>query len=219
MAKKQIPIYQYTTKDWQALEKFIESGIGKYDFVYHELASPDIHCDIYVINPTKEYPFYRLLTFGAGAYKMKVPGKLTREQSAELARAEYMISLPVNWDLELKNDTSYWPVKILKTAARLPIMCKTWLGFGHTVQYDEDITQCYPGTNFNSFLVSEFTENNKRSLTAQLPSGKLVNFYQLIPLYPQELEYALNNSSIELLDKLEQQKHFEVIDPNRKTVI
>ena len=51
----------------------------------HELASPDIHVDIYVIPPRAEHEYYTLVTCGMGAHKMEVPDELKNEQ---LERAE-----------------------------------------------------------------------------------------------------------------------------------
>ena len=76
---------------------YIEQQYGDYDLVGHEVASPDIHCDIVIVPPTEENPYYKLVTMGAGAYKMNVPIGFN---STVCNRAEYVIFLPKDWNLE-----------------------------------------------------------------------------------------------------------------------
>ena len=57
----------------------------------HEIVSPDIHCDIVLVPPTDLSPYYKLVTMGAGAYKMNIPKEL---KSTICDRAEYVIFLP-----------------------------------------------------------------------------------------------------------------------------
>ena len=33
----------------------------------------------------------------------------------------------------MKDEKWYWPIRLLKSLARLPIASDTWLGFGHTM--------------------------------------------------------------------------------------
>ena len=82
--------------------------------------------------------YYTLVTMGMGAHRMNVPGALAEYK---LERAELAIALPRNWKLkheDLKNERWYWPIRLLKTLARLPIASDTWLGFGHTMDNEED---------------------------------------------------------------------------------
>ena len=53
----------------------------------------------------------------------------------------------------------------------------------------------------------------------RLSSGKLLNFYQLIPLYPEELKFKMENNSEVLLDKLDEIGiQYRVVDVNRKGI-
>ena len=51
-----------------------------------------------------------------------------------------------------------------------------------------------------------------------LPDGDEVNFYQLIPLYKEEMEFKLENSVDELIDKCPDEI-LEVINPTRLNAI
>ena len=69
---------------------------GNYKNVFHEIASPDIHLDVCIVEPTEEDPYYKLVTMGAGAYKMAIPEKW---QKYQLDYAEYVIYLPKDWNI------------------------------------------------------------------------------------------------------------------------
>ena len=115
--KEKTPLYDYTEKEWNKVSAYIEQQYGEYDNVLHELVSPDIHCDIVLVEPTEDQPYYKLITMGAGAYQMNVPKSLKGEV---YDRAEYVIFLPKDWDLESDDEEFYWPIGMLQTIARLP---------------------------------------------------------------------------------------------------
>lgn len=50
-----------------------------------------------------------------------------------------------------------------------------------------------------------------------LPSGDVVNFYQLVPLYREELQYKTANSTDALLSRM-QEDHLVTVDVNRPNV-
>ncbi len=89
--KEKIPLYSYSEKELEKVSAYIERQYGKYEEVLHEIVSPDIHCDIVLVPPTDSSPFYKLVTMGAGAYKMSIPKEF---KSMICDRAEYVIFLP-----------------------------------------------------------------------------------------------------------------------------
>ena len=176
----------YTEEEMEAVEGHIQQYFGKFENVFHELSSPDIHVDICVVPPSKERYYYTLVTMGMGAHRMNVPGELAEYK---LERAELAIALPGNWKLkreDLKNERWYWPIRLLKTLARLPIASDTWLGFGHTMDNEEDFAK---GTKLCAAILTGPQDTEDGSEVCILPSGEEVNFYQVIPLYREELEY------------------------------
>ena len=50
-----------------------------------------------------------------------------------------------------------------------------------------------------------------------MPSGEEVNFYQVIPLYPEEMEYKLEHDADALLEKMAGIRF--VVDPTRRNAI
>jgi len=190
----------YTEEEMEAVEGHIQQYFGKFENVFHELSSPDIHVDICVVPPSGERDYYTLVTMGMGAHRMNVPEELAEYK---LERAELAIALPGNWKLkheDLKNERWYWPIRLLKTLARLPIASDTWLGFGHTMDNEEDFAK---GTKLCAAILTGPQDTEDGSEVCILPSGEEVNFYQVIPLYREELEYKMEHDADALLDKMD----------------
>ena len=190
----------YTEEEMEAVEGHIQQYFGKFENVFHELSSPDIHVDICVVPPSEERDYYTLITMGMGAHRMNVPEELAEYK---LERAELAIALPGNWKLkreDLKNERWYWPIRLLKTLARLPIASDTWLGFGHTMDNEEDFAK---GTKLCAAILTGPQDTEDGSEVCILPGGEEVNFYQVIPLYREELEYKMEHDADALLDKMD----------------
>lgn len=116
-------------------------------------------------------------------------------------------------------EADYWPVRTLKNVARLPIWCDTWLGYGHTTQEDAEGSAYAPNTRLNS-VVLKFAENKNGDVRLIMPSGKVINFYEIIPLYPEELAFKIENGADALFAKFEENGiPFKVLDLNRKNAI
>ena len=211
---KSIAPEMYSEDEIDIIEKHIEHYYGNFEFVFHEKVSPDIHVDICLIPPSKECNWYTLVTMGMGAHLMNVPNQLKEEQ---LERAELVICLPEYWKLDkehLKDEKWYWPIRLLKELARFPGENNTWLGWGHTVSYDGPLS--YTTELCASILINPPC-GNVGGNTCTLPDGEEVNFYQVIPLYRDELEYKLKNGTQKLLDKMND--NILLVNPHRLNVL
>ena len=204
----------YTEEEMEAIEEHIQQYFGDFEHVFHELASPDIHVDICVVPPSEERDYCTLVTMGMGAHRMHVPEELAEYK---LERAELAIALPKDWKLkqeDMKDERWYWPIRLLKSLARLPIASDTWLGWGHTMDNQEPFA---PDTELCAAILTgpQGTEDGSEFCT--LPGGEEINFYQVIPLYRDELEYKLAHDADALLDKMEGISF--VVKPDRQDAI
>lgn len=195
----------YNKREMKAVDKFINRSFGECPTVFHEIVSPDIHVDICLIPPDRDRKFYTLVTMGMGAHKMNVPEEL---KEYKLERAELLITLPADWKIPDSDEKWYWPIRLLKSAARLPIACDTWLGWGHTVDNQSEYAE---NTGFCGALLIDPMVGSSNS--CNLPNKEEVNFYQLLPIYRKEMEYKIKNGAEELL-KLLSETSF-VVDINR----
>ena len=189
---------RYTPRQAAAVEEHINRFFGWAPMILHdsESAGPDI--DIYIIPPDGDRDYYTLATKGMGAHRMNLPKELLQD---ELDRAELIICLPPDWDMSeegLSQSRWNWPIRLLRSTARLPYEEATWLGWGHSVGtsggavYDESVGYC----GAVLFSCGAFYGAD----SCPLPGGGSVNFYQLIPLYPNEIEYKLEHGADNLLD-------------------
>ena len=191
----------YSEDEMSAIEQHIQSTFGAFDQVFHELDSPDIHVDICVVPPSERRNYYTLVTMGMGAHRMNVPKELAEYK---LERAELAIALPPDWKLDkdsMQEQRWYWPVGLLKVLARLPISNDTWLGFGHTMEkqspFAEDTELCA------AILTGpQDMDLDTCGEVCILPGGEEVNFYQVLPLYREEMEYKLEHDADALLERL-----------------
>lgn len=208
----------YGEADWDVVEEHIQKYFGDYDEVMHEIASEGIHLDVCVIPPREEHNYYTLVTLGMGAHKMNVPEELADQKHG---RAELLINLPPDWNLTKEafdDDKWFWPIRILKSTARYPLRDRdTWLGWGHTLGDDDGVPFSDDTKLCGALLLSPgvFGED---SYTCRLADGDEVNFYQLIPLYKEEIDFKREHGVDELLEKCSDET-LEVIDPQRLNVI
>ena len=204
----------YTEEEMEAVEEHIEQYFGKFENVFHELVSPDIHVDICVVPPSEERDYCTLVTMGMGAHRMNVPEELAEYK---LERAELAIALPADWKLDqesMKDEKWYWPIRLLKSLARLPIASDTWLGFGHTMDNKENFAE---NTKLCAAILTGPQSTEEGGEVCTLPGGEEVNFYQVIPLYEDELDYKLEHDVDALLNKMRGISF--VVNPTRQNAI
>lgn len=200
----------YTDDEMSAIEQHINRAFGEFDYVFHELVSPDIHVDICMVPPAEERNYCTLVTMGMGAHLMNVPEELS---DYRLERAELAIALPPEWKLDkesMNDERWYWPVRLLKDMARLPILSDTWLGWGHTMDNQKPFSE---DTGLCAAILVGLQNVKDDCCFCPLPDGSEVNFYQVIPLYRQELEYKLEHDAGALIEQMEDVDF--VVYPNR----
>lgn len=198
----------YDEEEVEALDAHIEKYFGASENVFHEIVSPDIHVDIYVIEPTPARNFYTLITVGMGAHLMDVPEEL---DEYKLKRAEMVIYLPADWDIYNGDEAYYWPLRWLKILARLPIKHDTWLGWGHTVPNGGPFAD---NTLLSGVMLINPEDVEEGAAICELPNGEEVNFYQVIPVYEEEMNYKIEHGAEGLLDKMADVS--SVVDLNRR---
>ena len=188
--------YLYTAEEEAAFTQAIEERFGKVSQVLREVVSRDIRVDLCVVAPGPDRAYQTVVTRGMGARAMRVP-----ENTQSDARAELVIMLPEDWELRSRDECWYWPLRWLKLLARLPGEEDSWLGWGHTVPGGEPFAE---NTDFDALLLLDaFTPQGEPSFS--LPGGGAVRFYQLFPLYEQELQFKLKHGAQALIDRMASQ--------------
>lgn len=180
------PLY-YSKEDAECVLKHIEKYYGtNYNMIDFDEGS-ELPIMITVIPPTKDKNYYKLITFGMGAYKANVPEEL---KNFNVDRVELVAYLPPDFDPKGKSFSELWIVKYMKVLGNMMMYEDTWLGLGHTISNGEPFDT---DTQFNGVIL-DFVHNVKENaIGCELPSGDAVTFYQFIPLYEEEMLYKIKN--------------------------
>ena len=213
IAAKECHPEMYEQEDWDAVEAHLERYFGRCDNVFHEIISPDIHVDIYIMAPTPERSCYVLSTFGMGAHRMNVPEELAEQK---LERAEIIVTLPPDWKVTESGEEWYWPIRWLKILARLPIQEGGWLGWGHTIANPDDAPFA-ENTKLCGLMLTEPQGFDEDAVCCELPGGDEVNFYQMIPLTFEEMQFKLAHDAQTLLERFTPEQ-LAVVDIHRESV-
>lgn len=209
--------FEAATGDEETIEEVglhLERTIGRAEMVWHEMISDLVHIDVHQVEPSDEYPFWTLVTSGMSERPMKAPEGAEDYQFAELA-----ICLPREWPLKheaFADERNYWPIRLLKTLARMPHEYDTWLGPAHSIHNGDGYDPYAANTQFCSTMlmppIALLPPEFGRHETA---SGRLIHFHVLWPLYREELDLKLEQGFEVLLDRLEAHRVTEVLDIKR----
>lgn len=208
-----------TRRTVEEIEKHVASCLGEPAFVWHEVVSSLVHIDVHVILPSREQPYYTLFTTGMSDREMQVPTDVKMRR--ELRFAELLLMLPSDWFddprsvSELHDERKYWPIRLLKSLARFPHECHTWLGFGHSVPNGDPPSPFVDGTGLCCALLVPPVRVPSGFYDLRLSDGRSINFYAVVPLYPEELQLKLMHGTNALLERFDSEGVSELLDPTR----
>ncbi|MFB9329368.1 suppressor of fused domain protein [Paenibacillus aurantiacus] len=225
-----IPVYRHEAKDReiefatgddQAIARItahVEQHIGPVANVFHELVSDLVHLDILFVPPTPQRNYHTLVTCGMSSRPMTVP-----EGAENFRYAELMLCLPPSWPMSeeaFRNEENYWPIRMLKTLARLPHEYGTWLYHAHTIPNGDPAAPYARNTKLAGMLVELPTtvEDPHAFFALNMEPDKDVHFFTLVPLYAEEMNLKLAQGTEALLEKLAQAGVNEIVQLNRKNV-
>lgn len=173
-----------TEQQMDEISKHVEVHVGEFDGVMHEIVSDALHIDIIHVPVVRGLNCQALCTMGMSALPM--PGL-----PPELAHAEVLILLPPEWPTkheDYHDEANYWPIRWLKTFARLPVTNRAGLTPGITVPCD------LPGTRFDCLMLCP-AEVLPPEFSALVSGGRTVNFYALMPLTELETAWKIHQES------------------------
>ena len=165
---------------------------------------PNSNWEVLVLEPTAERPYYILLTVGLGSC-----------DCTGLGCIEFVLMLPENWQLNsqsLEQERWAWPLIMLDRladTADLAYDTEHLLGFQQSFAADTELC---------ALLLVKSEEYDDEIKICLLPNGKIVSFYQVIPLYQAEYDYALKFGTDSLIDLLIDVDLPTVIDPHRSCI-
>jgi hypothetical protein len=201
----------------EAMSDHVERHLGLGEEVLHEAVSPAVHLDLLVSPATEEIPLV-VTTCGMAEKPMQVP-----EELADEAYAELCILLPHDWPLSheaWEDERNWWPLRLLKTLARMPHEYGTWLWEGHTVPNGDPLEPYAEGTELCAALVMAPAGLPEEFWTLPHPRGGTINVRMVVPLHADELQLKLDEGTDALYDRFVQSDFFEpIVDPARPSVV
>lgn len=199
--KKHLPNLElYTQVQLKAVKEHIEQCFGPIYLQVEDSQTDHIKCDIDIIKPSEnqEDACQYLVTKGMGAHKMPVPDEF---KALNLDRAELYLALASDWNLESEEEQDNWPITLLSVLSRLPFVYDSWMAQGHIISFPQDEDYA-PGTNYAGAILLNHAKDSSYGL--ELDNLGHINFYQVVLLYQEEIDYAEQYSArtlMKLMDK------------------
>jgi len=133
---------------------------------------------------------------------------------------ELLINLPPNWKLGLsdwKEEKWYWPIRLTLSLARQCIHHKTCICWGKTMELGDEKT--FSGdTNLCGVVLLSPSIFGEKSSTCKTKRKESVEFYQVIPLYREELQF-IQDKDIDEFFEICPDEALETINPLRLNVV
>jgi hypothetical protein len=206
--------------DDERITKHLERAFGELGMVWHEIVSDRVHIDVHVVPATRERKYLTLVTSGMSARPMAVPAEM--EGREQWMHAELCMFLPASWNLErdaLSDERNYWPLRLLKSLARLPHDFNTWLGWGHSIPNGDPAEPYAPGTKLaGAIVIPPFVLGESFFI---VPGEPALHIFQVLPVTPAEMDYKLARGLDGLLERMEQRDKdiYGPIDPRRRSTV
>ena len=199
------------------ISEHIEQHVGEVTMVFRELVPDRVHLDVHHVPPDASRDFHTLITTGMSSQPMTVP-----EGAEPFQFAELVMCLPANWKLtreDFADEANYWPIRLMKELARLPHEFDTWLGPGHSIPNGEQPRPYAQSTRFCCALIVPTIIFGQEFCRLELPDQRIVNFYSLWPLLPDETDFKLKHGYEELMNRLFDRGVTEVLDVTRPSAV
>lgn len=115
-------------KEMDKLTKHFDTFFGQNDCTVLHPAVMEPHIDALLYKPNDCYPFWKLVTMGAGDYKMPAP------KNSLGNRNEYMMFIHSDVDMTNREIAGWYFNKLMEIAC-YPIATNTFISYGHSVEW------------------------------------------------------------------------------------
>ncbi len=175
--------FYYDSDDKKKVYEHVVKYFGEVDTYYSAKEDDLVQADLCIIKPKKNKHYYTIVTIGMGAYKMNVPDEL---EDLNLSRAELVMYLPETWSFESSDMNFIWPLKLIKKLTTYAKEHSTFLALSEVINCNNPFAK---NTYLQGVALSFIKNADKKAAKCVLDTDEVVNFYQLIPLYQDEMEY------------------------------
>ncbi|MFW9973277.1 MAG: suppressor of fused domain protein, partial [Candidatus Odinarchaeota archaeon] len=204
-------------KDNELVLIHIEKYIGKIEKSIHDQKFDRAPLSIHIIPKIYNQDYSALVTSGLSYSPMFPPDAMEFFKYSEL-----LIKLPLDWPLpidKIKDDEFLWPISELLSLMMYIHSNQQWFSDMHTYGNGNPPFPFAKNTELCGFLFMfplisfppEFCE-------LKIDEFKSVIFLQLVPLYKEEMDFAITESSEKLLERIERGEIPDHVDIHRENI-
>jgi len=167
---------------------------------------------ILVVPASQRRPWQTLVTRGMSEHAMDAPAGAEDYRYIEL-----FMRLPPEWPLTREafdRPDHYWPIESMRLIAHWPETEPVFLASEQTVG-NSPPEPFAPGTRLSSMML---LEDPTQFGSMRLADGRVVRFYQLIPLYEEERAMKERMGTRALIEAFERNGVSDIIRPDRVNV-
>jgi hypothetical protein len=184
----------------RAIAEHIRTYLGVVDSVLEAGGDEPLPVDLHLVEPRRDMPIRMAVTSGMSNHPMNTP-----PGAEDAQRVELILGLQPTWPVgkeSMRQEHNAWPVDWLKRLAALPHAFDTWLGWGHTVPNGDPPEPLGPNTQMCGWILLPPLWLPEEAWTLVMNEQKTVQFLAPIALYPEEMDFKLQQGAEALLDRL-----------------
>ncbi len=197
-----------------AVLEHIRAHIGPVDTVFHQLDEDGTAIDIHHVPPSQNRDCHTLVTSGLSDRPMP--------EGSGVQYGELVMCLPADWPMDeeaLEDDASAWPLEMLRALGRLP--------YAHGVAFDfglctDNLTLPFglaKDTGFSAVLLAPPVTVPDAFWCLEAANGKVIDFFGIVMLYPQEMDCARYDGVVALARALDRLSVSELLQTGRKPAV
>jgi hypothetical protein len=197
-----------------AILAHIREHIGVVDSVFHEFDPDGVGIDIHHVPPTKKRKAHTLVTTGMSDRPMP--------KGAGVRYGELVMSLPPDWPMSddaLDEDSAAWPIAVLRALGQLPHEHGAAYDFGLCIDGGGLPVDLAAATGFAGVLLAPPVTVPDAFWCLDAGNGKVIDFFGVVMLDPDELALAKSEGVVALAHKLDARKVNELVKPGRKSAV
>ena len=225
----------HTTNERGKIENYLETQLGEPLTIIHDKGNHIVHIDIHVYPPTKDREFGLMVTSGMSERPMNAPpdawklwpidiSKVPEEKREVLSckYAELIVKLPPDWPLpqpdgKLQNDEHLWVIEELHHLIYYVHRERQWFWDGHSMRSRDDGSLTFaPNTKLAGWIFVYPPQMPPTFGMLKISESKVICFLQIVPVYIEEIQYAMQYNTRRLIDKFREVGIPDYIDINRK---
>lgn len=197
-----------------AILAHVREFIGAVDSVFHEFDAPGLAIDIHHVPPAAGRNVHTFVTTGMSDRPMPA--------GSGVRHAELVLSVPADWDMSeeaLEHGPAAWPLELLRALGRLPHEHGVAFDFGLCTD-DRALPFGEAGDmGFSSVLLAPPVTVPDAFWCLDAGGGKVIDFFGVVLLYPEELAFARFEGVVALARKLDSMSVNEFAQPGRKRAV